>query len=148
MEDIPPHKLDEFKEGFDIVDKDRDGLITIKELTMVLRSLNSDFTQNQVDSIISEVDTNFSGKLNLEDFLNLMGSNYRETDSDEEIINAFKVFDKEGNGVISAYDLKHIMTTLGDKLTDEEVGEMIREADINGDGYIFYEDFVRTMMSK
>ena len=51
----------------------------------------------------------------------------------------FQVFDKNGDGYISASELRHVMTTLGEKLTDDEVDEMIREADIDGDGKVNYE---------
>lgn len=51
---------------------------------------------------------------------------------------AFRVFDKDGNGYISSEELRHVMTNLGEKLTDQEVAEMIREADINGDGMVDY----------
>ena len=81
-------------------------------------------------------------------FLNLMARKMKDTDSEEEIKEAFKVFDKDGNGFISAAELRHVMTNLGEKLTDEEVDEMIREADIDGDGQINYEEFVKMMMSK
>ena len=67
---------------------------------------------------------------------------------EEELKEAFRVFDKDGNGFISAAELRHIMTNLGEKLTDEEVDEMIREADIDGDGQINYEEFVKVMMAK
>lgn len=50
-----------------------------------------------------------------------------------------QVFDKDGNGYISAAELRHVMTNLGEKLTDEEVEEMIKEADIDGDGQVNYE---------
>merc|ERR1711884_448484 len=66
----------------------------------------------------------------------------------EELIEAFKVFDRDGNGFISAAELRHVMTNLGEKLTDEEVDEMIREADVDGDGQINYEEFVKMMMAK
>merc|ERR1712217_169950 len=70
------------------------------------------------------------------------------TEAEEELIEAFKVFDRDGNGLISAAELRHVMTNLGEKLTDEEVDEMIREADVDGDGHINYEEFVRMMMAK
>merc|ERR1711904_312142 len=66
----------------------------------------------------------------------------------EKLIEAFKVFDEDGSGVISAAELRHVMTNLGEKLTDEEVDEMIREADVGGDGQINYEEFVKMMMAK
>ena len=63
-----------------------------------------------------------------------------------EILAAFKVFDKDGNGFISAEELRHVMTDLDQTITDEEVDEMIREADIDGDGQINYEEFAKMMM--
>jgi hypothetical protein len=59
------------------------------------------------------------------------------------LLEAFKVFDKDGNAFISAAELKHAMSKLGEKLTDEEVDDMIREADIDGDGQINFEEFVK-----
>ena len=72
----------------------------------------------------------------------MMARKMKETDSEEEIKEAFRVFDKDGNGFISAAELRHVMTNLGEKLTDEEVDEMIREADIDGDGQVNYEGTV------
>jgi calmodulin len=65
-----------------------------------------------------------------------------------EFKEAFSLFDKDGNGFISAAELRHVMTNLGEKLTDEEVDEMIREADIDGDGQVNYEEFVTMMTTK
>ena len=71
----------------------------------------------------------------------------KDTDSEEELKEAFKVFDKNGNGFTSAFELRHVMTNLGEKLTSEQVDQMIREADVDGDGQINYEEFVKMMMS-
>lgn len=62
----------------------------------------------------------------------------RDISSEDEIKDAFRVFDKEGNGYISAAELRHVLTNLGERLRDEEVNE-IREADLTGDGQINYE---------
>jgi calmodulin len=72
----------------------------------------------------------------------------KDTDSEDEILEAFKLFDKDGNGFISAAELRHVMTNLGEVITDEEVDELIREADIDGDGQINYEEFAKVMMAK
>lgn len=103
------------------------------------------------------------GTIDFAEFLTLMAKKMKEADTEEELIEAFKVFDRDGNGtnnkwiimkkidvagLISAAELRHVMTNLGEKLTDEEVDEMIREADIDGDGHINYEEFVRMMMAK
>ena len=77
-----------------------------------------------------------------------MARKKKDTNSEEEIREAFRVFDKDGNGYISAPELRHVMTNLGEKLTDGEVEEMIREADIDGDGEVNYEEFVQMMTAK
>ena len=99
-------------------------------------------------TICLQIDADGSGTIDFPEFLTMMARKMKDTDSEEEILEAFKVFDKDGNGFISAAELRHIMTNLGEKLTDEEVDEMIREADIDGDGQINYEEFVKMMMSK
>ena len=60
-------------------------------------------------------------------------------DINEEIQEAFRVFDRDGDGFISAAELKHVMNNLGEKLTDEEVDQMIIDADRDGDGKIDFE---------
>jgi len=92
------------------------------------------------------VDADGNGTIDFPEFLTMMARKMKDTDSAEEIKEAFKVFDKDGNGFISAAELRHIMTNLGEKLTDEEVDEMIREADVDGDGQINYDEFVDMMM--
>merc|ERR1711879_360806 len=64
-----------------------------------------------------------------------------------ELVEVFKVFDRDGSGFISPAELRHVMTNLGEKLADEEVDEMIREADVDGEGQINYEEFVKMMMA-
>ena len=80
-----------------------------------------------------------NGTIDFPEFLTMMSKKMKDVDSEEEIREAFRVFDKDGNGFISAAELRHVMTNLGEKLTDEEVDEMIREADIDGDGQVNYD---------
>merc|ERR1739845_21182 len=98
--------------------------------------------------MINEVDVDGNGTIDFPEFLSLMAHKMKDTDTEEELIEAFKVFDRDANGFISAAELRHVMTNLGEKLTGEEVDEMIREADVDGDGQINYEEFVKMMMAK
>ncbi|KAF5354284.1 hypothetical protein D9756_007224 [Leucocoprinus leucothites] len=140
--------ITEFKEAFSLFDKDGDGTITTKELGTVMRSLGQNPTEAELQDMINEVDADGNGTIDFPEFLTMMARKMRDTDSEEEIKEAFKVFDKDGNGYISAAELRHVMTNLGEKLSDAEVDEMIREADIDGDGQINYDEFVKMMLSK
>ena len=66
----------------------------------------------------------------------MMANKMKDSDSEQEIAEAFKVFDREGHGYVSAAELRHVMMTLGEKLSEEEADEMIREVDVDGDGQI------------
>jgi hypothetical protein len=79
-----------------------------------------------------------NGTIDFEEFLQMMAKKMKDTDTEEEMKEAFKVFDRDNNGFISAQELRLVMANLGEKLTDEEVEEMIKEADMNGDGQVDY----------
>ena len=145
---LTDEQIAEFKEAFALFDKDGDGTITTKELGTVMRSLGQNPTEAELRDLINEVDADGNGTIDFPEFLNLMARKMQDTDSEEELKEAFKVFDKDGNGFISAAELRHVMTNLGEKLTDEEVDEMIREADVDGDGQVNYDEFVKMMMAK
>ncbi|WVQ79106.1 calmodulin [Cryptococcus sp. DSM 104549] len=138
----------EFKEAFSLFDKDGDGTITTKELGTVMRSLGQNPTQAELEDMINEVDADGNNSIDFAEFMTLMARKMHDTDSEDEIREAFKVFDKNNDGHISAAELKHVMTNLGEKLTDAEISEMIREADKDGDGMIDYNEFVTMMISK
>ena len=144
---ITDQQRKDFQDIFDQFDKDKDGKISAKELENAMVSMGQNPTNEEIKEMMEEADLNKDGKIDFEEFLNLMTRNSQETQTEDEVINAFRVFDKEGNGLISSAELKHIMMTIGDKMTEEEADEMVNEADIDEDGMINYEEFVRMMMA-
>lgn len=113
-----------------------------------MRSLGLNPSEAEVKELAKEVDPKGVGTIDFPDFLSLMIRKTKETDSNKEVIEAFKVFDKNNDGYITAFELKHIMHNIGEKLSDEEVDEMIREADKDGDGKLKYKEFVAMLASK
>ena len=113
-----------------------------------MRSLGQNLTEEELQDMINEVDADGNGTIDFPEFLNLMARKMKDTDSEEELKEAFQAFDKDQNGFISAAELRHVFTNLGEKITDEEIDEMIHEADLDGDGQLNYEELVRVMTSQ
>ncbi|UJR38801.1 hypothetical protein I4U23_031466 [Adineta vaga] len=146
---LTEEQIAEFKEAFSLFDKDDDGTITTKELGTVMRSLGQNPTEAELQDMINEVDADGNGMIDFPEFLTMMARKMKDTDSEEEILDAFRVFDKQSNGFISVADLRHIMTNLGEKLTDEEINEMIQEANIDKgseDGRLTESDFLKLIL--
>jgi len=147
VENLSEEQIAEFKEAFSLFDKDKDNTITTKELGTVMRSLGQEPTESELNDMVNDVDANGNGTIDFPEFIDMMVRKIRDKDAEEEIKEAFRVFDKDGNGFISASELRCVMVNLGEKLSDKEINEMIREADIDGDGCINYEEFVKMMLS-
>jgi calmodulin len=140
-------QINEIKECFTLYDKDGDGKISCRELGTVVRSLGQNPTEAEVNEIIRTVlrDQPFD----LAGLYQVMSRFMADPrDKQEEIREAFRVFDRDGTGTISAAELRHVMTNIGEKLSDQEVDEMIREIDVDRDGQVNYEEMVRLMCGK
>ncbi|KAM3147209.1 EF-hand domain [Paramecium bursaria] len=137
--------LQEFKEAFALFDKDGDGTITIKELGMVMRSLGINPTYKDLKEMIREVDFDGNGMIDFNEFLSLMAKKLRDTDLEEEYITAFKIFDQDGDGTLSAQELKHVLINMGEKVSDQDVNDLIKEFDSDKDGYITLEEFIKLL---
>lgn len=83
--------------------------------------------------------------MSFEEFLGILIPLIRSTGTDEQIREAFRTFDPDGKGTIGVEELRHILTTLGEPLTLDEINVMIVFADPDKDGIIHYEDFVTQM---
>ena len=144
--EISEERQKDYRQTFDMFDNNKSGKIDKKELGNVMRQLGKNPSETDLETLVKEVDADGDGEIDFKEFLTMMAES--ENSETDEIKTAFAIFDKDGNGYISSAELRHVMTNLGEKLTDEEVDEMIREADIDGDGQVNYEEFVAMMTSK
>ena len=90
----------ELQDIFDQFDKDKDGKISDKELKNAMVSMGQSPTDDEISEMMREVDLNQDGKIDFDEFMILMTKSSPDTQTEEEVINAFRVFDKEGNGLI------------------------------------------------
>ena len=147
LEDIPQDRRKEYQEAFEMFDVNKDGAISKKELEHILRSLNEDPDEEEIQQLLDEVDVDGNGEIDFEEFVALMGKRQKQIDLEAEIVNAFKVFDKEENNLISITELRHILSNLNDFMTEDEIDDMLFEADSDYDGFINYKDFLKNLMS-
>ncbi|GBG86742.1 hypothetical protein CBR_g41807 [Chara braunii] len=142
-------QISEVKEAFNAFDKDGDGRITTKELGRVLRQIGYSPTDHELQDMINDLDADANGTVEFGEFLNLMSKKMKDLESEEdELKEAFMVFDKDQNGFISSQELMYVMMNLGEKLSKEEAEEMIKEAGSQSDGQINYEEFVKVLLAK
>ena len=142
---LSKEQIAEFREAFDIFDYDGDGCITIKELGIVMRSLGQNISEKELIEMIIELDENGDGVIEFKEFLFLMTRKMKKALTENEFLEAFKDFDKDGNGLISSHEFRIVMTRLGHNLSEEQIEEMIREADEDYDGFINYEEFSKML---
>ncbi|XP_003393273.1 uncharacterized protein LOC126919538 [Bombus affinis] len=143
--ELTAEQKDDIKEAFDLFDPDGTGRIATKELKVAIRALGFEPKKEEIKKLIADVDPDGLGTLSFEEFLNLMSTKMLEKDTKEEVLKAFRLFDDDNTGKITFKNLKRVARELGENLTDEELQEMIDEADKDGDGEVSQEEFLRIM---
>merc|ERR1719167_1976810 len=125
-----------------------DGSVTSGQVSGIMRSLGQNPSEAEIQDMVNQVDKDGSGLLDFPEFLSMMVLKAESENAEDEIREAFQVFDGDGNGFINRQELACVMGNLGEALTSEEIQSMIDEADIDGDGQINYEEFFSMMNSK
>jgi len=137
---------EEFQETFQLFDNKGDGKIQVNQVGDVLRAMGQNPTEADVKKLTQT--HRQEERISFEVFLPMYSSISKNKSSDtaEDFIEGLRHFDKEGNGYISSAELRHLLTTLGEKLTDEEVEQLVTGHE-DSQGNVNYEEFVRAVMS-
>jgi centrin-2/centrin-1 len=143
--ELTDEQKQEIKEAFDLFDTDGSESIDAKELKVAMRALGFEPKKEEIKKMISDIDKDGSGSINFNEFLTMMTSKMSERDSREEILKAFRLFDDDETGKITLKNLRRVAKEIGENMTDEELQEMIEEADRDGDGEIDQDEFLRIM---
>ena len=120
MTDLSEDQIANYKETFSLFDKDGDNKIAVSELGLLIRGLNQNPTEAEIEEMKNEVDPDGTGQLDFPEFLSLMAKRAKDIDQEEELMDAFRVFDKNQRGEVDATAIKHMIRTLGEPLSEEE----------------------------
>lgn len=147
MDQLPEDKIKECKEIFDLFDHDADGSIEENELLNTLRALGLLPLSVEVDQQKKELSKG-TGKIKFCDFIEYFSQKWNESNPEQELIEAFKLFDEEDKGTIEATKFRQIMTTIDDKLTESEIDQIFNELGTHSEGQFNYIDFITYYMNK
>ncbi|CAH8595118.1 unnamed protein product [Heterobilharzia americana] len=132
-------------EAFKLLDKEGSGLIKGREIKVALRALGFDPTAADIRQMTLQYDPENKGLIDFKGFMEIMTSKMTEKSEKSDLIKAFRICDDDDSGKLTLPKLKRAAQLLGEDITDEELQEMIDEADKDGDGEVSEEEFLWIM---
>merc|ERR1712149_56164 len=144
---LSEEQIEEIREAFNLFDADNSGAIDIRELKAAMRALGFEVKKEELKKMISDIDNDGNGSIEFAEFLEMMTGKMGEKDTREDIEKVFKLFDDDNTGKISLRNLRRVAQELGENV-EEELQDMINQADRDGDGEINVDEFYRIMKKK
>ncbi|XP_049314900.1 calcium-binding protein E63-1 isoform X1 [Bactrocera neohumeralis] len=160
-------EIRDLRTAFDLLDRNRDGRVTANELQFMLKNLGINVRDEIIHDLIREASHSGNGLINEAEFLQWVGriqalrdeqqqqqqqqeenaSKPEENDDvTEDLIAAFRVFDRDGNGFITRDELQTAMEMIGEPLSETQLTQLLAIADLDQDGRINYEEFTRLLL--
>ena len=144
-------KLQELKAAFSLFDIDNDGKISKEELSFIFQNVGLELNNSELTQIINNA--SFTGEkkdfISFEDFCAVMNTKMSDSDTEQELKEAFKIFDSEGNGYISIEQLKYVLTNISNVLTLDEINELINLIKEDEEGeHIDYNHFINLFFAR
>lgn len=166
---LTEEEIKDLRTAFDLLDRDQDGHVTPEELQFMLRNLGIHVRDELIDDLLREASRTGSGLIDETEFLQWVAriqalkeaaesstssssssstSTTQAADDDltQDLVAAFRVFDRDGNGYITRDELKSAMDMIGENVTEYQLNEMLELADADKDGRINYEEFARLLL--
>merc|ERR1712083_437603 len=139
----------EYKEVFMLFDKDEDGVLSFPELAVVMKSLGQRPSDEELLKMVQDVSEDpVYHTIEFNEFLQLLSKQQRSGTTRDSLTDAFSIFDKDDDGYIPVHEMREILQSLGDKMTDKELDEMMKAASSDREGFINYEEFVTVLCGK
>jgi len=129
-------------------DSDGSGAISVLEFRDVCVAVGMTPTDDELKAMVSELDQDDSGDIDLGEFLSAMQQKTQDPEGEEIIMDAFKTFDADGSGALSHSEMREVLNHLGEKLDDEEITDLIAAVDANNDGEVDLGEFLAVVLDR
>ncbi|CAF0845688.1 unnamed protein product [Rotaria sp. Silwood1] len=149
LEKFTDEQLAEFRELFDMFDKDNQEMLTLQTLVSVMKTVGHSPTESDMIDLMREIDIDNSSTIDFYEFVNIISHNMYPSETNQEIRQAFDLFDQNQDGIITFDDLKlTVEKYLINSINDFELYQMIELADRNGHGHVSFEDFLHAAVCR
>ena len=138
----------EIKEIFALFDKSNRGQVATSELGTLVRALNLNPTETEITDMQSKVDPKGQGSFTLDVLEKVVQDRGKDKETLQDLVDALKVFDSDHDGKITVRDFKHAMMTMGERMGETEIDEIVGDRELVNNDYIAIEDFAKMIMNR
>jgi len=140
-------KLTELKEAFMLFDYTKSGRISSRDIGAVVRSVGLKPSEAEIHDIQGQVQQ-MGGDVDLSTLVELVSSNVTNPPAEkpEAFREMFAMYDKDGRGAISVSEMRHLLTSVGEKLTDEEADQLLKVSGCVQNGQVQYDKFIQVIL--
>ncbi|XP_049873818.1 troponin C-like [Pectinophora gossypiella] len=144
---IDDEQIAMLRRAFSMFDSSKQGRIEKEKVRTILNTMVHSYDDRELDEMLDSEETDDSGKLNFDSFVRVATHFLDEDDEalQKELKEAFRLYDKEGNGYIPTSSLREILAALDDQLTPDQLNEMIAEIDTDDSGTVDFDEFMEMM---
>ncbi len=121
----------EFREAFDMFDRDGEGTIGRAEFTAMMRTLGLELSDAELETLWEKVDMDGSGEIEFDEMLQTLKKNLAPLSREEQILEAYETFDADNRGFVKSADIARVMRSMGESISDREAEELLRAANAN-----------------
>ena len=141
MEGWSEAKETEIRAAFGLFNKKNEENINLNEFVTAVAKIGYKLSNEDLKEIVKEVDSDGNGDIDYGEFAILMDTKLKDNDSDEEIAESFKIFDKKNRGLINKEDIRQVLESLHEKITAQELDLIINKWGNVEDGSLTFDQF-------
>ncbi len=124
------------------------GKVQFANLFDLMNESGAECTEAELQDLVNDEEIDEKGRIDCETFIKIVNKQLKSTDSEEELREVFNIFDKDGSKLLNAKKLLDVFKKIDENIKEEEVLQMMKECDIDGDGYLNFKEFCRMVKNK